>query len=83
MSINTSCVCADNADSLIVAGGNAAAAEDALVVIANHVRCRGVKLINGLEAVERALVIDSVFKAELLKLAFLIADAGKAFSVVS
>ena len=83
MGVNTSCVCTDNADSLIVAGGNAAAAEDALVVITNHVRGRGVKLINGLEAVECAFVVNAVFKAKLLKLAGLAADAGKALSFVS
>ena len=82
MSINTSCVCTDNAYCLIVAGSNAAAVEDALVVITNHVRGRGVKLINGLEAVECAFVVNAVFKAELLKLAFLAADAGKALSLV-
>ena len=79
VSVESSGVCADNADSLIVAGGDAAAAEDALAVIPYHVGSGVVILECGVFACEGVLIGHAVVAAELLKLAVAAAYAGEAF----
>jgi hypothetical protein len=51
-SIDTAVVCADNSYVLLLTNRNAAAAKNTLVIISYKVRCRVVKLICGLEAIE-------------------------------
>ena len=75
MSVKASGVCADNADSLIVAGGNAAAAENALAVVSYHVGSGIVKLSRGHFALVGVDILNAVILAELLKLAVSAANA--------
>ena len=83
MSVNASCVCAYNADALIVASGNTAAAENTFVVVSYHMRGGVVKLVNRLITVKLVCLAYAVFKAELLKLTVSAPYAGKTFSVLS
>ena len=70
MSIKASCVCADNADSLIlVADCNAAAAEDAFLVISVHMRSGSVDIVVALYTGKGIFILNAVVMAELLKLA--------------
>ena len=82
MSVNTSCVCTDNADALIVAGGNTATAEDTLVVISDHMCGRIIKLINGLVTVIFVRFGNTVFETKLLKLTVAASYTGKTLSFV-
>ena len=83
MSVKTSCICADNADSLCITSGNAATAENALAVVSDHVRSGIVKLEFGIYAFESLFVSNAVILAELLKLAVAASYAGKALFSVS
>jgi hypothetical protein len=79
--INTTVVSTDNRNKLFFTNCNASAAKDTLVVISYKVRGRVVKLIGGLEAF-KSMRINSVLKAELLKLAVGGTRAGETVHIV-
>ena len=74
---------ADDAHVLpFAADGGAAAAEHALVVVADHVGCGVVDVVVDPLAVVNGLVGDAVVQAELLELTFAGLDAGETFPLV-
>ena len=66
----------------LLAGGHAPAAEDALVVVPEHMLCGVVKVVLGVFPGVDVLVVDPEVLAELLQLAVAAAHAGKALLLV-
>ena len=78
--VETALVRADAADALAHrTGGDTAAAEDALRIVADHMRSGVVDLEDRVLACVVVLVFDAVFLAELLELTIAGTDAGQAF----
>ena len=69
MGVDAAVVGADHRHELLAAGRDAAAAEDALVVVPHQMGGRGVQLIVGLEAVVFTGIFHAVVLAHLLQLA--------------
>ena len=80
--VETAADLADRADLLhVVAGGDAAQALDALVVVAHYIRRGIVDLILGFVILE-VIFVDAVIISQLLQLAVISPYAGKTFLVV-
>ena len=78
MGVDAAVVRADDRHELLLTGSDAAAAQDALVVVADHVRRGLVERIFRMEAVIFAVVLHTVVETQLLQLAVGGAHAGKA-----
>ena len=82
MRIEAAGIRADHGDFLHIAGSDAAAAEDALVVVADHMRGGVVELVVRVRALVARFVIYAELFAELLQFAAAAAHAGEALAVV-
>ena len=82
MRIETAAVRAENADVLIGAGSDTAAAENALGVIADQMHRGFIPRHVGLYAVEAVCLLHAQLVAQGLKLAASVAFAGKAVAVM-
>ncbi|CDC75945.1 putative uncharacterized protein [Candidatus Colimorpha enterica] len=79
--VDTSVIRPYDRDVLLAADSHTAAAENALVVVADEVRCACVKLVMRLVTLKTAF-LNTVLAAELLKLAVRRTGAGEALLVV-
>ena len=72
---------ADDADKLLTAGGDATAAEDALLVVSDKMG-GGIVDLGGSHRAFKLVLVHAVVVAELLKLAVAASDAGETLLVV-
>jgi len=80
--VETTIVCTDNRNKLILTGTYAAAAENALGVVTDEVRSTAIENGFSLGALKSSLILNIIFLTESLELAGLAAIAGQALSVV-
>jgi hypothetical protein len=79
--VKAAVVRADYRNILLLAGSNAAAAKDTLVVVANKVKCAVILFVMSFRS-NKLCFVYAVFKAKLLKLAAVASGAGQTLFVV-
>ena len=82
MGIEAAAVGADHAHELILAGGHAAAAEDTLIIVANHMQGGLVQRRLGILALKGVDVLHAVVTAQLLQLAVFASHTGEALLIM-